>query len=255
MEIIDLSTPMEVNKGEPAKFKMQQIGHREGAQQFSENVCKDQYLLRSADLQNEEFLNLDIITASTHTGTHIDAPFHYGSQYNGKRLATIDELPLEWFWGNGVILDFTKKKCGTSISKSDILDAEKQIQYKIQKDDVILIRTGADQYWGTEKYFDHFPGLDRTGVEEIVARGVHLIGTDAYSLDRPFSNMLKDFQTYQNASYLFPAHFFGREKPYCQVERLANLDRLKPFGFYVACFPIKITGAGAAWTRAVAIYI
>lgn len=44
------------------------------------------------------------------------------------------------------------------------------------------------------------------------------------------------------------------QKEYCHIEKLANLDQLpKPFGFKVACFPIKITGASAGWCRVVAM--
>jgi kynurenine formamidase len=37
------------------------------------------------------------------------------------------------------------------------------------------------------------------------------------------------------------------------MEKLANLDKLPPYGFKVACFPVKIEAASAGWTRAVAI--
>ena len=42
---------------------------------------------------------------STHSGTHVDAPLHYGPSANGH-TRTIDEVPLEWCFGNGVRLDF-----------------------------------------------------------------------------------------------------------------------------------------------------
>ena len=41
--------------------------------------------------------------------------------------------------------------------------------------------------------------------------------------------------------------------PYCQIERLMNLGALPPFGFKVACFPLKIQGGSAGPTRAVAL--
>lgn len=53
---------------------------------------------------------------------------------------------------------------------------------------------------------------------------------------------------------LWPAHLYGREQPYCQLEKLANLGALPgAVGFTVACFPIKLAGLGAGWTRVVAI--
>jgi kynurenine formamidase len=51
------------------------------------------------------------------------------------------------------------------------------------------------------------------------------------------------------------SHLLGREKEYCQIERLANLDALpRPTGFTVAAFPCKLERASAAWTRVVAIF-
>jgi kynurenine formamidase len=53
---------------------------------------------------------------------------------------------------------------------------------------------------------------------------------------------------------LWAAHFAGREKEYCHIENLNNLDKIPmPYGFKVAVFPIKIENAGGGWVRAVAI--
>ena len=53
---------------------------------------------------------------------------------------------------------------------------------------------------------------------------------------------------------IWAAHYAGIEKEYCHIEKLANLDKLpRPFGFKVACFPVKLTGGSAGWSRVVAI--
>ncbi|MDR2023975.1 MAG: carboxymuconolactone decarboxylase family protein [Hungatella sp.] len=95
-------------------------------------------------------------------------------------------------------------------------------------------------------------GLPAVG--NLVDRGVKVIGIDSYGFDRPFTDMMNDYFRTSDSRYLFPAHFFGREKCYCHVERLANLGKLPgPYGFKVSCLPVKIKGAGASWTRVVAI--
>ena len=58
----------------------------------------------------EEFTRL-----GTHSVTHVDAPWHYNSQIQGRKAATIDELPLEWFFTDGVVLDFTHKTDGEKV--------------------------------------------------------------------------------------------------------------------------------------------
>jgi kynurenine formamidase len=53
---------------------------------------------------------------------------------------------------------------------------------------------------------------------------------------------------------LWEAHFAGIEREYCQIEKLANLEQLpSPHGFKVACFPVKLEGGSAGWTRVVAM--
>jgi len=53
---------------------------------------------------------------------------------------------------------------------------------------------------------------------------------------------------------VWKSHYLGKEREYCHIERLANLDKIPaPFGFKVAAFPIKIEGASAGWFRVVAI--
>jgi kynurenine formamidase len=50
------------------------------------------------------------------------------------------------------------------------------------------------------------------------------------------------------------AHYAGIHQEYCHIEKLANLDRLPgPFGFKVACFPVRLAGGSAGWSRVVAI--
>jgi hypothetical protein len=54
------------------------------------------------------------MTLGTHNSTHVDAPWHYNSTIEGRRAETIEELPLEWFFGPGVVVDFTDKLASQS---------------------------------------------------------------------------------------------------------------------------------------------
>jgi len=66
--------------------------------------------------------------------------------------------------------------------------------------------------------------------------------------------MFSEYIEKRASPLLWPAHFLGREREYCHIEKMANLDKIpKPFGFKVACFPIKVEKASAGWVRAVAI--
>src|SRR5262249_6482828 len=88
----------------------------------------------------------------------------------------------------------------------------------------------------------------------LVEQGVRVIGIDAYTLDRPFAAMVADFRRTGDGRTIWPAHFAGITREYCQIEKLANLDLLpRPTGFWVSCLPVKIARASAGWCRAVAI--
>jgi kynurenine formamidase len=115
-----------------------------------------------------------------------------------------------------------------------------------------MLQTGADKRIGTPEYFAQ-PGLGREGTLWLVELGVKVIGIDAYTLDRPFADMRADYERTGDGRYIWPAHFAGITREYCQIEKLANLDLLPPHGFYVACLPVKIAKASAAWCRAVAL--
>jgi cyclase len=66
--------------------------------------------------------------------------------------------------------------------------------------------------------------------------------------------MIRRFNETGDSAVLWPAHFAGRWREYCQIERLHNLDSLPTaHGFRISCLPVKLAGSGAGWTRAVAL--
>ena len=193
------------------------------------------------------------IQAITHTGTHVDAPYHYASVSEARPARRIDAVPLEWCFAPGVVLDVRHIAAGAEITVAHLKAALDKIGYALKPLDIVLLHTGADRRIGSKEYFDQ-PGLGRDGTLWLVEQGVKVIGIDAYTLDRPFASMVADYRRTGDGRYLWPAHFAGITREYCQIEKLANLERIpRPHGFYVSCLPVKIEAASAAWCRAVAI--
>lgn len=193
------------------------------------------------------------LTVNSHAGTHVDAPYHYGPTSAGKPARRIDEVPLEWCFGPGVVLDMRHRQPGEVISIEDLQQQLGEIQHKLHENDIVLIHTGAAKRWGTLEYFRQ-PGLDRDSTLWLVDHGVHTIGIDAWTLDREFAAQIADFKRTGDGRYIWPAHFAGLTKEYCQIEKLTNLDLIpRPHGFYVSCLPVKIQGGSAGWCRAVAL--
>jgi kynurenine formamidase len=251
MRLIDLSVPLENNAPhEPLPGHISYLSHDVGRQQMQQFLG-----VRPEDLVYSDGLGwaIEEVQAITHTGTHVDAPYHYGPIAEQQSARRIDEVPLEWCFAPGVVLDVRHKAPGDFITVEDLVAALERIAYRLQPLDIILLQTGADKRLGSQAYFEQ-PGLGREGVLWLVEQGVRVIGIDAYTLDRPFANMAADYQRTGDGKYIWPAHFAGLTKEYCQIEKLANLDRIpQPHGFYVSCLPVKIKDASAAWCRAVAL--
>ncbi|MFH8571858.1 cyclase family protein [Streptomyces sp. NPDC017993] len=254
MRIIDLSSPIDAAGWEPDPIRHEIMTPAEGARHMSEEM-REHFGLEfdPADLPGGELLSLDTLTLTSHTGTHVDAPSHYGSVGDYGTPRHIDQMPLEWFLRPAVVLDVTD--VGTGVIGVDRIQRElKRLDYQVQPLDIVLLHTGASRHAGTPRYFTDFAGLDGPAVDHLLDLGVRVIGTDAWSLDAPFGYMIERYQETGDPSFLWPAHFAGRRREYCQIERLAGLGTLDtPYGFQVSCFPVKIAGAGAGWTRAVAL--
>ncbi|WP_435587587.1 cyclase family protein [Micromonospora aurantiaca (nom. illeg.)] len=256
MRLIDLSSPVDASGFEPDPVRHEVLDPRAGALHMSAEMRTHLSIDFDPDeLPDGEFLSLDTLTLTTHTGTHVDAPSHYGSRagYGDGTPRHIDQMPLDWFVRPGVVLDLTGHGTGTA-GVDDLRREFERIGHTPQPYDIVLLHTGADRRAGTREYFTEFTGLDGPAVHLLLDLGVRVIGTDAFSLDAPFGDIITRYRRTGDRSVLWPAHFAGRDREYCQIERLANLDALPgPTGFQVVCLPVKIARAGAGWARAVAV--
>ena len=265
MQIIDLSLPIDDTLKETHAASIDRISHAQGVEHFNWVVMKNQpgglkrfkkgeRIVAPQEILDGELLSLEIVHSSVHMGSHVDAPFHYGSKCQGKPSKRIEDLPLEWCLGNGVVLDFTHKKYPELITKNDIIDALKKIDYKLESMDIVLINTGGDKKLGTPQYVSEYVGMVPEALEYILDQGVKMLGIDTIGLDRPCFEMFKKFLKTRDKTILWPCHFLGRKREYAHMERLGNLNAIpKPFGFTVSCLPVKIREAGAGWARVVAI--
>ncbi|MCA9088144.1 MAG: cyclase family protein [Planctomycetaceae bacterium] len=252
MRLIDLSVPLENEAiSEPLPGTIHYVEHGgEGLAQMQQffGVTPEDLVWSSG-----QGWAIEDVHMITHTGTHVDAPYHYGATSGGEPAKRIDEIPLEWCFAPGVVIDVRDKAAGEEITVDDLRRILDRIEYQLQPLDIVLLQTGADKRIDSKSYFAQ-PGLGREGVLWLVDQGVKVIGIDAYTLDRPFPSMVSDFQRTGDGRHIWPAHFAGITSEYCQIEKLANLDQIpRPHGFLVSCLPIKIKAASAGWCRAVAL--
>lgn len=252
VRLIDLSTTLAHEApSDPLPPQIKYLTHEgEGLQQMTSLLG-----VRPEDLVYSRGLGwaVEEVRLLTHAGTHVDAPYHYHPTSEGRPARRIDEVPLEWLFAPGVVLDMRHKAAGEFIEPADLQQALEAIGYTLRPLDMVLLQTGCDRRQDSLEYYQQ-PGLGRDGVLWLCDQGVKVIGIDAYTLDRPFVNMVQDYAATGDGRFIWPAHFAGIQREYCQIEKLANLDQLpRPFGFYVSCLPVKIHGASAGWCRAVAL--
>ncbi len=256
---VDISVPLESGIKSDPEFMLPEIDyqtHLETAPQMSSFFEG----LEAKDLPDGEGWAMETIKLSTHNGTHVDAPWHYHStmdhatEEGGQRAIAIDEVPLDWFMRPGVKIDFTGYDDGYVVMPDDLEREFAAIGHEIQPYDIFLANTSAGARYGADDFLDKGCGFGRAATLWLTERGVKVVGTDAWSWDAPFGHTAARWEETRDPSIIWEGHKAGRDRGYCQIEKLGNLDQLPATGFTVVCFPVKIKAASAGWTRAVAVF-
>ena len=223
--------------------------------QTAEQICSYFPGLTPDGLPGREGWAVERLTVSTHNGTHLDAPYHHHSTMNGgERAITIDEVPLEWCFNPGVKLDFRHLADGHVVSPAEVEAELDRIGHTLSPLDIVVVNTSAGSRYGQDDYLVRGCGMGREATLYLTERGVRVTGTDAWSWDAPFALTAKAFAETGDPSIIWEGHRASIEIGYCHMEKLTNLDQLPPTGFTISCFPWKIRGASAGFTRAVAIF-
>jgi kynurenine formamidase len=172
-------------------------------------------------------LNVTRFSLMVHTGTHMDAPFHF---YSSGR--TIDEIPLKHCVGLAMLV-----RLGNLSAQQQIdLTAIAGLEAKLRRIPKVILNTGWAREWGTPEYFSDHPCLTGESAEFLVDCGVHLIGLDMPSVDRP----------------PFPAHLPLLGSGVVIVENLTNLDLIEVNEFEFTALPLSLTGRDGSPVRAIA---
>jgi kynurenine formamidase len=261
IEYIDLSIAIENNLPSDPPFMTPQItytDHKKGAKEMSaifEGMDPDR------DLPDGKGWAVESVTLTTHSGTHLDAPYHYAPVMDRstqeQKAWTIDRIPLEWCVGHLVVLNFSDAPDGYLVIPADIDNKLEQLNYKLKTGDIVCVHTSAAGYWGKQEYLLKGCGIGREATLHILKQGIKVVGTDAWSWDAPFSHTGRKWKESldkgkPDPSIIWEGHFAGIEMGYFQMEKLTNLDKVPPLGSTIYCFPIKIKDASAGWVRAVA---
>jgi kynurenine formamidase len=250
MKIIDLSTTIGNSPESTPEFlrtKIEYYNHESGAKQIEMLLKVPPQLLKN----NEGWAVETITKLGTHDSTHVDAPWHYNSLINGEKALTIDNLPLEWFFNDGVVFNMTKKVEGDPVTIEDIENELARIKYKLKPLDIVLIYTGRDIFYNDPQYMFKGCGVTADATKWLYDKGIRVMGIDAWGWDKPLNMQAQDAISKNKTGIFWVAH--QADIQYSHMERLMNLSSLPPTGFKVACFPLKIKDGSAAPARVVAI--
>jgi len=256
--IVDISTPLMGGiKSDPPHMlpTIKYAGHHETAPQMAEYMG-----IRVDQLPDGEYCAREDVEITTHSGTHMDAPWHFFSTMNhalkpgGEPSWTIDQVPLDWCFQPGVKLDFRHLPDGYVATPGDVEAELKRIGHEIRPLDIVVVNTAAGARYGQDDYVDRGCGMGKAATMWLLERGVRVVGTDGWSWDAPFSFTRERVKQTGDVGLIWEGHRAGREIGYFQMEKLNNLPDIPGHGFDIVCFPVKVHKASAGWTRAVAIF-
>jgi len=180
----------------------------------------------------EDGYNLELLFLSTHTGTHMDAPYHFL-----EKGAKIHEISLKKLVSEAILIK-SKKKGGESITKTDIQKFEKK-HGKIASFSSVIFYTGWQRNLQKKYYFTKNPGLSVSAAKYLASKKINLVGIDSPSIDLGTDSK-------------FSVHQIFAKKGILIVENLANLEKIKSSKFHLVVLPLKLKNATGSPVRAIA---
>jgi kynurenine formamidase len=252
VRVYDLSMPLDPTSGDPLPPDIDYRDHRQGAAHLARLLGVEE-----DDLPDGMGSAIETVRARTHNGTHLDAPWHFFPTSEGRPARTIDEIPLEWCIGPGIVLDCRAVPPGEEIRVGHLQAQLDLIEHRIHPGDIVFVRTDAFRHYHARDYALRQPGMTRESTLWLIEQGVRVMGIDAWSWDVPLSVQGERFRAAggRDPAALWAAHRVGRDREYVHLEQLGNLGVLPaPKGFTACVFPIKVARASAGWVRAVALF-
>jgi kynurenine formamidase len=170
-----------------------------------------------------------------HTGTHTDAVLEY---LEGG--ASIEEMPLEYFYGDAVCLDVSDIRHPDWITPEALERALERSGQEIRAGDIVLLCTGhAERTFPSDAYLKDQTGLTREAAAWLAQRGVVNIGIDAVAIDHSDDTE-------------FSGHMVCAEYRISNTENLANLDQVVNRRFIYFGLPIPFRAGTGSPVRAIA---
>ena len=177
--------------------------------------------------------NLELLFLSSHTGTHMDSPYHFL-----KKGQKIDQIKTQRLVTEAILIKI-RKNSDQSITKADIQKFEKKFGI-IEDNSTVIFHTGWQKNINNESYFLKNPGLAVSAAKYLASKKINLVGIDSPSID-----LGKDAK--------FSVHHILAKSGILIVENLANLEKINSKKFHFIVAPLKLKGATGSPVRAIAL--
>ena len=176
--------------------------------------------------------NMELLFLSSHTGTHLDAPYHFL-----EKGSKIHEISLKKLVSEAVLIK-SRKKRNETITKTDIQKFEKK-HGKIESFSSVVFWTGWQRNLQKDNYFTKNPGLSVSAAKYLASKKISLVGIDSPSIDLGTDSK-------------FSVHQIFAKKGMLIVENLANLEKIKSSKFHLVVLPLKLKNVTGSPVRAIA---
>ena len=177
--------------------------------------------------------NLELLFLSSHTGTHMDAPYHFL-----KKGQKIDQIVIQRLVTEAVLIKI-RKNADQSITKADIQKFEKKFGI-IEDGSTVIFHTGWQKNLNKQFYLLKNPGLAVSAAKYLASKKINLVGIDSPSIDL-------------GKNTKFSVHRILAKDGILIVENLTNLNKIKSEEFHFVVAPLKFKNATGSPVRAMAL--
>lgn len=202
-------------------------------------------LIRYLDQGTGDVATVEVIQMSLHSGTHVDAPFHFFTDG-----ATVDELDPTGLCGSAVLVDLGQTDTWRAVTSDDLEGWEDSNDERIRDGDVVVLRSGHSRHWrdlpqGVTYVTEPWPYFEQSAIDLLLRRNIKALGVECPDPDKVDQRDL--------ASATFETHKRLLASGIPIIENLTNLDRIPVPRFELLALALPIQGASGSPIRALAV--
>lgn len=179
-------------------------------------------LERKESIANGDASNLTLLSLGSHTGTHIDAPYHFVE--SGIK---VDQIPLNLLTGRTYVVELTSARIDKEVLKE--VDLGEHVR--------VIFKTRNSYLWSSNRFVEDYVYVTPEAAEILVESGIKLVGIDYLSIE-------------QYGSKTFQTHHTLLSNGVIIIEGL-NLAEVEPGDYELICLPLKIKDCDGAPARVI----